>query len=52
MLAKNLFVTIKEDAIKTANIIIRKRTYLTFKTFIKFNDTLIQLIPSSDILLS
>ena len=52
MLAKDAFAIIEEVTIKTANIITKKCIYLTLKTPIKFNGTLIQLALSVDIILS
>lgn len=52
MLANNTFATIKEEAIKTANFMIKKQAWLFPKMLIKFNGTWIQLAPNGDITLS
>ena len=52
MLAEDPFAVIEEVTIKMANIMTKERTYLTPKTPIKFNGTLIQLALSGDIILS
>ena len=52
MLANDAFAVEEENAIKTANIMTKERTYLTLDTPIKFNGTMIRLAPSKDITLS
>lgn len=50
MLVKNTFAIIKKDAIKTAIIMTNKNIYFTPKIPINFNNILIQLAISDDIL--
>ena len=52
MLINDVFAIEKENAIKTIKIMTKKRIYLILDISIKFNDIMIRLVSSKDIILS
>ena len=52
MLINDVFAIEKENAIKTINIMTKKRIFLIFDISIKFNDIMIRLVSNEDIMLS